>query len=1050
MSRNRNQTLLILGALAQGSWLGELLGYPESSALDLEFGNLEARLQSISAWLLEQTPPRFVHRRSLIGARVKANQVRVERIEVKIPAPSEETGWREPITVSLGLITIDRAGAGVLGYLPELGLAASAVDSSQLKVELGRDGLLALLGRGHATSLASLLRLPLFDRLETRIVEIGGGLPGAAPEAGDGTDSTALSSSTLALVSDDLCALDLSPGHRMEEQAGRLASLLGGLPPRSALLVGSRGCGKTTTIHELVRRRRELGMHETPFFSTTGSRLLAGMSGFGMWQERCRQLCREAAQRRAVVSLGNLLELSELGRHESNAQSLASFLRPAIARGELLAIAECTPEELAVLESRDPQLARAFDILELRSPDVDLLDGILRDEADQLNQRTGVVFDQDALIEIRRLHLRYSPCSGVPSRPIMFLRRLAEETAAGIVLRAGHVDAAFARESGLPLAILSEGEVLDLNSARAWFESRVLGQTDAVDQVVDVLAAIKARLTRPDRPIANLLFAGPTGVGKTEMARSLAAYLFGDDSRLLRLDMSEYSDPYSVTRLHTGTGERGGILTSRLREQPFSVVLFDEVEKADSSFFDLLLSILGEGRLTDSRGRLVDLSSAVIVLTSNLGADSFSAGGGGFGIAPDAGDRARDHFHGALQDAFRPELLGRLDSIVLFQPLGRDIMLSLVDRELELISGRDGALRHGLELEVTPAARERLAELGDDPRFGARPLKRAMEKRLLAPLSAELACLAADARIHVEVVAEGRELAVRATASPALAPSSAPGGSQALERLVALGRSLRLLRGRLDRGDFDGADSAHPRRARLLADRAASLEDELLIASVTGEEVMDEDVRARISTLEEAYRNLGMDLLSTRFDSADVLILALYAEDKSWLAELARAYARLCERQDLIVAGSLVSLAPSRGRGPRVPLIEPVSHLEVALSGDLRHAIGVILEIAGDHARARLFGEGGLHELRSGGNSVMCLVDIGSGSIADYTVPAGVERARHGEGGSRRRIYDADRGVVEGAGDTRTWRWIGRGLDEVLEGTIEDSLVAALAELDLT
>src|SRR5262245_49742958 len=385
------------------------------------------------------------------------------------------------------------------------------------------------------------------------------------------------------------------------------------------------------------------------------------MSGYGMWQERCHLLWREAGRLRAILHLGNLMELLEVGKSEHQSQGLATFLRPALARGDLLAVAEATPEQIAVIERQDPHLLRAFTTLRLEEPDEGPLRAILRRFADD---RGGPRLSPDALDRVLRLHRRYAGYSANPGRPLRFLRNLLADRPATPPLEPGDVNAAFARETGLPLVLLDEAVRLDLDQARGWFAGRVIGQAEAVGLVVDLLATVKVALNRPRRPIASLLFIGPTGVGKTEMAKALAEYLFGSATRLTRFDMSEYADPVSVQRLIGGVIGSEGVLTARVREQPFSVVLLDEVEKAHPQLFDLLLQVLGEGRLTDAAGRLADFSNSVVIMTSNLGAESYLQGD--FGLMPGqpTAGRAREHFTREVEKALRPELFNSIDRIV--------------------------------------------------------------------------------------------------------------------------------------------------------------------------------------------------------------------------------------------------------------------------------------------------------------------------------------------------------------------------------------------------
>ena len=314
--------------------------------------------------------------------------------------------------------------------------------------------------------------------------------------------------------------------------------------------------------------------------------------------------------------------------------------------------------------------------------------------------------------------------------------------------------------------LLDDATPLDLEAARNWFAARVIGQDEAVDLVVDLLATVKAGLARPGKPIASLMFIGPTGVGKTELAKALAEFLFGDSRRMTRFDMSEYADPIAVLRLIGGATGRGeGLLTARVREQPFSVLLLDEFEKADPSFFDLLLQVLGEGRLTDVAGSLADFRNAVVIMTSNLGAESYRRGRSGFVRGRATAHDSRAHFVREVQAMVRPELFNRLDRIVPFAPLDLATAGGIVDRQLGLIARRDG-FRSGLvRLSVAPGVPRRLARRGHDPTYGARPLKRAIERELLAPLAERINRHASDAALDVDVTLDAADrprVAVRA------------------------------------------------------------------------------------------------------------------------------------------------------------------------------------------------------------------------------------------------------------------------------------------------
>jgi ATP-dependent Clp protease ATP-binding subunit ClpC len=258
----------------------------------------------------------------------------------------------------------------------------------------------------------------------------------------------------------------------------------------------------------------------------------------------------------------------------------------------------------------------------------------------------------------------------------------------------------------------------------------VVGQDEACSVAARVLARFKAGMNDPERPLGTLLFVGPTGVGKTELARALARFMFSDEARMVRLDMSEYMFPGSAQRLlDTGAGVQS--LAQRVREQPLSLVLLDEIEKAHPEVFDLLLGVLGEGRLTDAFGATVDFRMSVVVMTSNLGVTDHAP----VGFDETAGDDGLR----AVRTHFRPEFFNRIDQVVAFRRLSPEDVLKIVDLELEKAAGRTGLVRRSVRLTVDAGARTRLAAEGFHPTRGARPLRRVIEERVLSPLAALLA-----------------------------------------------------------------------------------------------------------------------------------------------------------------------------------------------------------------------------------------------------------------------------------------------------------------------
>ncbi|MGE4245760.1 MAG: AAA family ATPase, partial [Parvibaculaceae bacterium] len=292
-----------------------------------------------------------------------------------------------------------------------------------------------------------------------------------------------------------------------------------------------------------------------------------------------------------------------------------------------------------------------------------------------------------------------------------------------------------AQLSGLPLSILDTRERLDLSTIRQFFASRVMGQGEPVNAIVERIAMLKAGLNDPDRPIGVFLFAGPTGTGKTELAKAAAEFLFGSAERLIRLDMSEFQTPESMTKIIGSTSGpmEADSLIARVRKQPFSVLLLDEFEKSHPMLWDLFLQAFDEGRLTDAMGQVADLRHCLIILTSNLGATAHR--GLGLGFAPQADAFTADQVMRAIAQTFRPEFQNRLDRVIVFQPLTRDLMRDILKKELARLIERRGFRDRTWAVEWESSALEFLLEKGFSPEMGARPLKRAIEEHVIAPIA---------------------------------------------------------------------------------------------------------------------------------------------------------------------------------------------------------------------------------------------------------------------------------------------------------------------------
>ena len=290
-----------------------------------------------------------------------------------------------------------------------------------------------------------------------------------------------------------------------------------------------------------------------------------------------------------------------------------------------------------------------------------------------------------------------------------------------------------AKWTGIPVSRLMEGEVEKLIHMEERLHERVIGQDEAVEAVSGALRRSRAGLSDPDRPIGSFLFLGPTGVGKTELARALAEFMFDSEQAMVRIDMSEYMEKHAVARLigappgYVGY-EEGGQLTEAVRRRPYSVILLDEIEKAHPDVFNVLLQIMDDGRLTDGQGRTVDFKNTVLIMTSNVGSQ--------FIAAEAVEEKAREQVEEALTQTFPPEFLNRIDDVVIFHRLTKEDLGKIVDIQVAQLSER--VRERGIEIELTDKARELLGNLGFDPTYGARPLKRVIQKQLVDKLALRL------------------------------------------------------------------------------------------------------------------------------------------------------------------------------------------------------------------------------------------------------------------------------------------------------------------------
>jgi ATP-dependent Clp protease ATP-binding subunit ClpC len=528
--------------------------------------------------------------------------------------------------------------------------------------------------------------------------------------------------------------------------------LLRRTPPASLLLVGGAGVGKTALVTRLAKLFSRWRKAKTPgprLWRTSADRIIAGMVYLGMWQERCLKLIQELSHEHDYLHVDHLATLLLSQPDES---SIGEMLQPAVESGSISLIAEATEEELEHCRRRFPSLVKSFHVVRI-PPEAPARMAPLLAQYQEL-KGSKVKLHPTAFSELVTHLGTFQRESLFPGKGYRFMDWLNhQEQGKARLLYRNDVARWYSRYSGLPVELISDDHTVPVTRIAQALQQKVIGQDEACQRAATVLARFKARLNDPDRPLGTFLFAGPTGVGKTELAKQLTRYLFGAEDRMVRLDMSEYLTPGSAERLlEVGPGVVS--LAERVRQQPLSLVLLDEIEKAHPEVFDLLLGILGEGRLTDSRGSLVDFRMTLVAMTTNLGVSESSPAG--FGAAGTGADFLR-----TIRATFRPELFNRLDHVIAFGPLSRPDLLRIVDLELRKVRERMGLVRRNLSLSVHDSAREKLATRGYQPKLGARPLKRVIEESVVGPLSVRIAAEPGLQDQEIAVVAEDQAASLR-------------------------------------------------------------------------------------------------------------------------------------------------------------------------------------------------------------------------------------------------------------------------------------------------
>ncbi len=564
--------------------------------------------------------------------------------------------------------------------------------------------------------------------------------------------------------------------------------------PSPLLIVGANQVGKTSIIHEWVFRMMEERERKAPsVWLLSPQRLISGMSFVGQWEQRLLAILEEAAKRQHILYFDDLIGLFHAGKSRDSNLTVGQILKLHMEEGRLSVLAEITPSAWRKIREVDRSFADLFTVVHLREPSNEETLRVLIRTLQDLEQLHDCRFEPDVLPLVIELPRRFIRGRAFPGKGAEMLRQLAA-THPSTTIGKDEVYRFFEHKTGISQAFMDRHSTLSTAGVRAYFEDRIVGQEPARETMVDAIVLAKAQLNDPGRPVASLLFLGPTGVGKTECAKTLAGYYFGSSERLLRFDMNEYNGWDAVPRLIGTFGGRQGTLTGSVRRRPHSVILLDEIEKAHPDVFDLLLQVLDDGRLTDANGVTTDFCNAIIILTSNLGAQE-ARSQVGFG-AVDQEDT--EVYVTAARKFFRPEFFNRLDRVVPFHELGlqhiQGIVRSLVSQALK----RQGLHQRQLSLSLDPQVYDFLARLGFNQEYGARALRRAVEDHLVEPLGVRLSSVTSREPAFIRAVVREERIQLSARTLSSIPVEIPPPSAITARQAAPFVRAANLFVKRLD------------------------------------------------------------------------------------------------------------------------------------------------------------------------------------------------------------------------------------------------------------
>lgn len=519
-----------------------------------------------------------------------------------------------------------------------------------------------------------------------------------------------------------------------EKEIDQVIRILARRTKSNAILIGDPGVGKTAIVEGLALKISQGQVPEllqnVQIYNLNLTNLLAGASYQGELEERLNQVVKEVKRLGRVIVFIDEIHMIVGAGGAAGAMTAANILKPALARGDLNVIGATTADEFRQFIEKDPALERRFEPVYIDEPSPEAAGKILAAVAVKLNKHHGVIIDQPALQAAIDLSVRYVTDRFLPDKAIDLLDEATSgaKIAGKTKVEVEDIKRVLAQRTGIPVTSLTEAESLQLLNLDERLKQQVIGQDQAVKAVTDVIKRSRAGLKDPNRPIGSFLLLGPTGVGKTELAKALARTVYQSEKAMVRLDMSEFTEAHTADKLigappgYVGY-EEGGQLTNPVRRRPYSLILLDELEKAHPKVFDVFLQVLEDGRLTDSQGHTADFKNTIIIMTSNIDVS----------VLQGPTLKERTELMRLLSSYLRPEFLNRIDEIIVMNKLGLNEIKAIARLLLNQVVKR--LKEKNINLTFPETVLDKLANLANVSEFGARPLKRLIQDKIEEPIA---------------------------------------------------------------------------------------------------------------------------------------------------------------------------------------------------------------------------------------------------------------------------------------------------------------------------